>query len=142
MRGVTVAILVLAFAFGHKNRPIAPELVRPETPEQLSATATPDGVRIGWLRPTKYSGGQRMNDLGGFLIERATGCSIFALHVDACEGRLPTTLPPAPSGVWGKRIVYARGPIRVGDTSGWLARGWRDLPVSTPFNPTFPLYSK
>src|SRR5262245_6099528 len=64
------------------------------------------------------------------LIERATGCSIFALHVDACQGRLPTTLPPAPAGVWGKRIVYARGPFRVGDTSGWLARGWRDIPVS------------
>jgi predicted ATP-grasp superfamily ATP-dependent carboligase len=64
------------------------------------------------------------------LMERATGCSIFALHVDACHGRLPATPPPAPHGVWGKRIVYAPGDFRVGDTSAWLARGWRDVPVS------------
>ncbi len=64
------------------------------------------------------------------LMERATGCSIFALHVEACQGRLPATPPAAPPGVWGKRIVYAPDALRVGDTSAWLARGWRDVPVS------------
>lgn len=64
------------------------------------------------------------------LIERATGCSIFAMHVEACQSRLAATPPPASSAVWGKRIVYAPGTFRVGDTSGWLARAWRDIPVS------------
>ena len=81
MRGVAAAIVALVFvcgACGHKNRPVAPELVRPEAPEQLAATATPEGVRLSWLRPLKYSGGQRMNDLGGFVIERASGDARFA----------------------------------------------------------------
>jgi hypothetical protein len=69
---LAVAALALALAAcGHKNAPVAPELVRPEAPEHLAAIATPEGVRLSWLRPLRYSGGQRMNDLGGFVIERA-----------------------------------------------------------------------
>jgi hypothetical protein len=69
---LALAALALALAAcGHKNRPVAPELVRPEAPEHLAAIATPEGVRLSWLRPLRYSGGQRMNDLGGFVIERA-----------------------------------------------------------------------
>ena len=71
VRAVLLAAGLVLFACGHKNRPVAPELVRPEAPEQLTAIATPDGVRLGWLRPLRYSGGQRMNDLRGFVIERA-----------------------------------------------------------------------
>jgi predicted ATP-grasp superfamily ATP-dependent carboligase len=62
------------------------------------------------------------------LMERATGHSIFALHVEGCHGRLPPVPPSAASGFWGKRIVYAPSALRVGDTSDWVARGWRDVP--------------
>ena len=64
--------LVLA-ACGQKAAPVAPELVRPDSPGNLTAVATADGVRLSWLRPTRYSGGRRMNDLRGFDIERAPG---------------------------------------------------------------------
>jgi hypothetical protein len=52
---------------------MAPELVRPEPPGNLAATPVAEGVRVSWNRPLRYSGGQRMNDLGRFTIERATG---------------------------------------------------------------------
>jgi len=72
MRRVALAALVLAaLACGHKGPPVAPELVRPGVAENLTGIATPEGVRLTWLRPQHYSGGQRMNDLGGFTIERA-----------------------------------------------------------------------
>jgi hypothetical protein len=61
----------LAVACGRKADPLAPELVEPTPPEDLSAVSTPDGVRLSWRRPTRYSGGARMDDLGGFTIERA-----------------------------------------------------------------------
>jgi hypothetical protein len=70
---VLVVLALLAPACGQKNRVIAPELVLPETPDDLSAIATPEGVRLNWNRPTRYSGGGRMNDLDGFVIQRATG---------------------------------------------------------------------
>jgi hypothetical protein len=76
MRGaalVLVALTLVLPACGRKAPPVRPELVRPEQPENLSAIVTPDGVRLTWLRSLRYSGGGRMNDLGGFLIERAPG---------------------------------------------------------------------
>ena len=69
-----LAIVALVVpACGHKNPPIAPELVLPESPGDLAAVATPEGVRLSWTRPTRYSGGGQMNDLDGFIIQRATG---------------------------------------------------------------------
>jgi hypothetical protein len=73
---------VASAACGHKNRPVAPELVRPEPPANLAAVSTPEGVRLTWLRPEKYSGGRRMNDLGGFVIERATVSEGGESHFD------------------------------------------------------------
>ena len=76
MRGAAFVLVALALALpacGRKARPVPPELVRPDPPENLSAIVTPDGVRLTWLRPLRYSGGGRMNDLGGFAIERAPG---------------------------------------------------------------------
>ena len=78
VRVVLLAAGVAVCACGHKSRPIAPELVRPDAPDQLTAIATPDGVLLGWLRPLRYSGGQRMDDLRGFVIERSTGTGGFA----------------------------------------------------------------
>src|SRR5439155_352815 len=70
---VLLALACALPACGRKSRPVAPELVEPETVENLAAIATPDGVRLSWLRPTRYTGGGRMNDLGSFEIERAPG---------------------------------------------------------------------
>jgi hypothetical protein len=72
VRLVLVALLA-AVACGVKGRPLPPELVQPESPTALAATSTVDGVKLTWRRPTKYSGGAHMRDLGGFEIERATG---------------------------------------------------------------------
>ena len=74
MRLATIAVagLVLAtLGCGHKGAVVAPELVRPEPPTELAASSTPEGVRLTWIRPTKYTGGQRMRDLARFIIERA-----------------------------------------------------------------------
>jgi len=76
VRHAAAVLLALACALpacGRKSLPVAPELVEPETVENLAAIATPDGVRLSWLRPTRYTGGGRMNDLGSFEIERAPG---------------------------------------------------------------------
>jgi len=86
MRTAAAALAVLAvLACGHKSPPVAPELVRPEPAEHLTAIATPDGVRLSWLRPLRYSGGQKMNDIGDFAIERATGTAAAFTRVGRVE---------------------------------------------------------
>ena len=67
---VVVAVALAAPGCGHKGSVMAPELVRPEPPTDLAASSTTDGVRVTWTRPTKYTGGQRMRDLGSFVVER------------------------------------------------------------------------
>ena len=67
---VVVAVALAAPGCGHKGGVLAPELVRPEPPTDLAASSTGDGVRVIWTRPTKYTGGQRMRDLGSFVVER------------------------------------------------------------------------
>lgn len=70
------AALVLALcvaACGLKGAPQPPELVRPTPPTNLTAVGAPDGIKVSWLRPQRYTGGKRMEDLGSFLIERAPG---------------------------------------------------------------------
>jgi len=64
-------VALVVFACGRKAPPVAPETVRPEAPDNLTATVAADGVLLGWDRPVRYSGGQRMNDLGSFDIQRA-----------------------------------------------------------------------
>ncbi len=66
-----VLAATLVVACGVKSAPVAPELVQPEAPANLAAIASPDGVKLTWIRPLQYRGGGRMNDLGGFTIERA-----------------------------------------------------------------------
>lgn len=68
---VVAGLVLLGPGCGHKGALVAPELVRPEPPTDLTASATPDGVKLTWTRPTKYAGGQRMRDLGSFIVERA-----------------------------------------------------------------------
>jgi hypothetical protein len=70
--GRLLLALALACACGRKAAPVAPQLVQPEPAEALAGVSTPEGVRLTWLRPLRYSGGGRMNDLEGFDVERAT----------------------------------------------------------------------
>jgi len=70
---LAAVVVVLGGACGRKSPPVAPETVRPRAPATLTATSTPEGVRLTWLRPLTYTGGQRMHDLDRFLIERAPG---------------------------------------------------------------------
>lgn len=102
---VAVALALLA-ACGQKGAPLAPELVRPNPPANLSAIATPEGVRLTWQRPLTYSGGQRMNDLGGFTIERAAG-----------DGELPAFTPA------GTVTVQDQERFRKERHMEWLDRG-------------------
>jgi hypothetical protein len=70
---LAVAAVLATAACGRKSGPVAPELVRPQPATDLTAAAAADGVRLRWVRPLHYTGGGRMNDLGGFVIERAPG---------------------------------------------------------------------
>jgi len=70
---ISLVVLLLGGACGRKSLPVAPELVRPHAPATLTASTTPEGVRLTWLRPLRYSGGQQMHDLDRFLVERAPG---------------------------------------------------------------------
>ena len=57
------------------------------------------------------------------LVERACGCSVFQLHLDASRGRLGE-VPPGrfvTRQAMGKAIVYARQALTLGDTRPWLA---------------------
>jgi predicted ATP-grasp superfamily ATP-dependent carboligase len=65
------------------------------------------------------------------LLERSAGLSLFALHRDACLGRLPAgPFRPAP-GVCGKAIVFARREVITRDTRRWL----RDPAIADVPNP-------
>jgi hypothetical protein len=64
--------LLLAAGCGVKSAPVPPELARPERIADLRATPDANGIKLSWGRPTRYSGGHTMRDLGGFVILRAT----------------------------------------------------------------------
>lgn len=61
------------------------------------------------------------------LVERAAGASLFALHVEACAGRL-TAAPRLAAGVFGKAIVYARQDVLVDDPARWIDAALADVP--------------
>lgn len=62
-------------------------------------------------------------------VEAANGVGVFAAHLEACAGRLPSIAPaPTPRRAAGKAILFATQDVRVGDTRGWPARGIRDVP--------------
>jgi hypothetical protein len=70
---LVAGLVLLGPGCGQKGAVRAPELVRPEPPTDVAANSTAEGVRLTWTRPTRYTGGQRMRDLGSFAIERADG---------------------------------------------------------------------
>jgi len=74
-------LLVFAFCLlplffpgcGRKAPPRPPEDVLPRPLADLAASNLADGVQLSWSRPQLYADGERMTDLGGFVVERATG---------------------------------------------------------------------
>ena len=63
----------LSAGCGRTAPPRAPEDVRPRPLADLAASNVVDGVQLSWSRPQLYADGTRMSDLGGFMVERATG---------------------------------------------------------------------
>jgi predicted ATP-grasp superfamily ATP-dependent carboligase len=61
------------------------------------------------------------------LVERATRASLFTMHVEACDGRLPEA-PRRPSRTHGKAIVFARRDLVVGDPGAWTGAPMADVP--------------
>lgn len=61
------------------------------------------------------------------LLEWATGCSLFALHLEGCAGRCPPPLP-AWTGYFGKAVVYGVAPGVWRFAGDWAAAGLRDVP--------------
>ena len=73
---LTFAFCLLTFpslGCGRKALPRPPEDVLPRPLADLAASNLADGVQLSWGRPQLYVDGQRMTDLGGFVIERAAG---------------------------------------------------------------------
>ncbi len=54
------------------------------------------------------------------LLDHPGSPPLFALHAEACGGRLPATAPARAPGVRGKAVVFARRHLSSGDTHGWL----------------------
>lgn len=64
------------------------------------------------------------------LVERATGTSLFDVHVKACRGTLPPAPETPPAGTWGKAVLWATADAVAPDTRSWLARDdVRDVPA-------------
>ena len=59
-------------ACGRKTAVRPPELVAPEPVDDLTLAVEGKGVKLLWGRPQKYVDGSDMDDLGGFVVLRAT----------------------------------------------------------------------
>lgn len=71
---VLAAPVVLLFlsACGRKTPVRPPELVAPEPIRNLALEVESKGVELRWERPQRYVDGSEMDDLGGFVVLRAT----------------------------------------------------------------------
>jgi uncharacterized protein len=64
------------------------------------------------------------------LVERATGTSIWCVHVAGCTAKLPRLSGVAHSVAHGKAVLYARRSVVLGDTERWLEEDdVRDVPA-------------
>jgi hypothetical protein len=72
LRQSTTLVLCAAIfaACGLKSDPRGVDQVRPKTISSLTGKLADDGVHLAWQRPATYMNGQRMDDLGGFLVFR------------------------------------------------------------------------
>ena len=62
--------LWITAACGLKADPRGADQVRPKRISSLTGRMEADGVHLEWQRPSSYANGQRMDDLGGFLVFR------------------------------------------------------------------------
>jgi hypothetical protein len=70
--------LLICCSCGLKAPPRPPEDVLPKPIVDLTASNTPPGIQLSWSRPRLYASGAPMPDLGGFVVERATGTDPLA----------------------------------------------------------------
>lgn len=66
-----LALIAGVLSCGRKTEIRPPELVAPKAVSQLALDSTAEGVRLRWTRPTETVDGKSMEDLAGFVIERA-----------------------------------------------------------------------
>jgi len=60
-------------------------------------------------------------------VERACGCSLFGLHMNACQGRLPVTIPPA-CKVAVRSILFADRDVTIANDLSPLKEFISDIP--------------
>ena len=68
---LSLAVVVLP-ACGLKADPRPSDLVRPKAVVDLAGEIVPEGIRLRWSRPDTSIDGERLDDLGGFLVFRGT----------------------------------------------------------------------
>jgi hypothetical protein len=69
-RGILGLVSLTLIACGLKADPRGADQVRPKTITSLAGELGADGVHLAWQRPATYVNGQRMDDIGGFLVFR------------------------------------------------------------------------
>ncbi len=65
-------VLTVASGCGHKTDIRPPEFVAPEGVGDLALSIEKEGVRLRWSRPLHYADGSDMDDLGAFVVMRAS----------------------------------------------------------------------
>lgn len=65
-----ILVLWLFAACGRIGSPRPPEFVIPLPPPTVAVANTAEGVKITWKRPKEYLGGDALDDLAGFRVER------------------------------------------------------------------------
>lgn len=67
---VLLSLFALGAGCGLKADPRGADQVRPRIITSLVSQPEADGVHLAWKRPATYVNGQRLDDLGGFLVFR------------------------------------------------------------------------
>src|SRR5262249_36638093 len=125
-----IAVLLLA-ACGNKTPPLPPEVVSPREPASLAGTSTTGGVELVFRRPTETVGGRRMNDLGGFQVERAAEDGVQFVQIGDFQ------LSEEQRFRQDRRIDRTDGRAAPGETS--LSRVTPPPPAATPRKPAAPI---
>jgi len=77
-----ISLLLSVAACGLKADPRGVDQVRPKGITTLVSKTGPDGIHLQWQRPVTYLNGQRMDDLGGFLVFRGLPDQVAAQIAD------------------------------------------------------------
>jgi len=74
---LVACVLLGPLGCGRKTDVKPPQLVAPRTVSEVSLTTKPEGIEVGWSRPTEYADGTTMEDLSGFVVERSRNNEAF-----------------------------------------------------------------